>query len=168
MVASLNSTMYRPQSLPEQEGISQYWTSAERKQHGQDTIVTARIRMPFEEAPLAFAYVINRDIINYTKLLFVGDPDTSVFSDADFETYGSKELKEVIAAAEADGKREFELEGVLKCEALGYSLRYNTIVPVSDVTIDPNSPIGGIVTFGFVGADSGSKEQPAEEALASA
>lgn len=131
-----------PQSEEEKIAINHYWASAKRVNDGAEALFTARVQLPFEEG---ISYIINKKVKNYIELLYVGRADATPFESANYEQHGSDELKEIIANA-AQGE-EIELEGVLKCEALGYSIRYGTINPVGEVSLFRENPLDGSLSF---------------------
>ena len=133
--------MYFPKADDERAAIASYWSSPNRRAAAHEALVTARIKLPFEEGE---AYVVNPRIANYINLLYIGQEDRN-FSEADYDAHGSEEFKRVLA--EASEGAEIELEGALKCEALGYSLKHGTITPVSDVVFNRYNPMEGTVTF---------------------
>jgi hypothetical protein len=134
--------MYMPQSEEEKAAINHYWSSARRVNDGSDALFTARVQLPFEEG---VSYIINKKVKTYIDLLYIGRKDTSSFMTADYDQYGSDELKAILA--NADEGEEVELHGALKCEALGYALRHGTISPVGDINLVPENPMVGSVTF---------------------
>jgi hypothetical protein len=134
--------MYMPQSEEEKAAINHYWSSARRVNDGSDALFTARVQLPFEEG---VSYIINKKVKTYIDLLYIGRKDTSSFMTADYDQYGSDELKVILA--NADEGEEVELHGALKCEALGYALRHGTISPVGDINLVPENPMVGSVTF---------------------
>lgn len=142
MKAAQRGSIYMPQSEEELAAINHYWASAQRVNDGNEALFTARVQLPFEQGT---SYIINKKVKSYIELLYVGRTDTTPFETGNYEQYGSSELKEIIANA-SQGE-EIELEGVLKCEALGYSLRYGTINPVNDVVLYRDNPLDGSVTF---------------------
>jgi hypothetical protein len=141
MAAVQRKGMYLPKAADERAAISSYWNSPQRRAAGNDALVTKRIQLPFDEGE---AYVVNPRIAEYINVLYIGQSEPD-FSDADYHAFGSAELKKVLA--EAENGAEVELEGALKCEALGYSLKHGTITPISDVVINPYNPMEGSVTF---------------------
>ena len=150
--------MYIPKAPDERAAISSYWTSPMRRAAGKEALVTTRVNLPFEEGE---AYVVNPRLVDYINLLYVGQ-DTDSFSGADYETHGSEEFKRVLA--EAGEGTEIELEGALKCEALGYSLRHGTLTPVSDVVFNRFNPMEGSVTFRIGAATEKPETVAAEDA----
>lgn len=144
MKAAQRGTMYMPRLAEELTAIEGYWRSEKRIKDGDDALVTARVKLPFEDG---ISFVINKKVLNYTKLLYVGDRDPSSFREADYETHGSTEFKEILAKAKAEGLEELELEGSVKCEALGYSLRHGTIQPVGEIPLNPSNPMEGSAVF---------------------
>lgn len=141
MAAVQRKGMYLPKADDERAAISSYWFSPQRRAAGSEALVTTRVKLPFEDGE---AYVVNPRLAEYINLLYIGQSEPD-FSEANYHAYGSAELKKMLA--EAENGSEVELEGVLKCEALGYSLKYGTITPVSDVIINPYNPMEGSVTF---------------------
>jgi len=142
IIAAQRSRMYQPRSEAELTAVSQYWASPQRVQSGNEALFTTRIMLPFETVP---SFIINKKVLNYIGLLYIGQHDTEPLRTADFEEHGSAELKAILENTAEGG--EVELGGALKCEALGHSLRHDKITPISEIIINTNNPMEGVVTF---------------------
>lgn len=101
------------------DGAQAHWNAA--RETGAGSAFSMRIAaMPHEPAP---AYVVKKELSEYLKRLYTGG-DVSAYASMDFRGGGSDELEAILAETVANGDSVVNLGGVIKCEAMGFLLRY--------------------------------------------
>lgn len=134
--AARNGSFYVPKLDDERLGVETYWRTI-AGQHGDGALFTKRIELPYRDG---VAFAIHPDAVAYARLLFVGQEDLASVKEGDYAAHGSQELRDVLTEATNTDANSFGVAGALKWEALGMSLHDQSLVPVGEVTLDPEQP----------------------------
>jgi hypothetical protein len=141
VLASVQRNAFLVPRLTESRDAAQaHWN--EVRGTGAGAVFSMRIAaMPHEPSP---AYVVKKELSSYLNRLYVGG-DVAAYGSMDFRSGGSDELEAILADAVAKGESVVNLGGVVKCEAMGFLLRYGLGTMDNPVGMVDGNPFVGTI-----------------------